>query len=417
MNENHSQHEFIYKNRVITPSLKEAAKAHPVIIITGARQVGKSTLLRHAHPFNNWKYISLDDFEILEQAENDPDSLWVGAKRIVLDEVQKSPKVLSAIKKVVDSKDRNISFVLSGSANLMLMQKVSESLAGRAVYFNLLPMSYSEMAGTSPGNLLSGLLNSDFPEESKISVSTEDTFRLMHRGFMPPLITFKSSSEYLRWWEGYVSTYLERDLRQLSQIESLVDFRRVMESAALRSGQIMNQTDISRDIKVSQPTVYRYLNILETSCLITRINVYAKNRNKRLVKTPKIYWLDPALAVYLSGYYDMEAMEKSREMGAFFETLVLLHLKIACQDLIPRANVFYWRTVSGSEVDFVVEHGRKSIVFEVKCTDKAKYSDTKSILEFMREHTETTAGVLVYAGNEVKMLSKKVIAVPWQFLS
>lgn len=416
MNDNHSRNEYSYMPRRLAPLIQQAASDHPVTVLTGARQVGKSTLLREEKPFSGWRYLSLDKFDVQNQAEKSPEDLWAGVDQIVLDEVQRSPRLLSAIKQTVDKKHRKVRFVLSGSANLLLMQKVSETLAGRAVYFTLLPMTTGEVSGNPLSESVLSVLQGKWPREAVVKVEREDVIDQMLRGFMPPLLTLSGSTSYTRWWEGYVTSYLERDLRQLSQVDNLIDFRRVMEALALRSGQMLNQTEISRDTKVSQPTIHRYLNLLETSCLLTRLPVFSRNRTKRLIKTPKIYWLDPGLCVYLSGYFDKKSLDRAREVGSFFETLVFLHVRVLSQLMIPQGRWSYWRTVNGDEVDFVMEYGRKPLAFEVKLTKNPGFDDVKGLALFLREYPESLGGILVHAGREIKRLHKKIVAVPWQIL-
>ena len=212
-------------------------------MLTGARQVGKSTLLLNASPFRNWRFRTLDDFDTLEQATSNPESLWAGTNQIVLDEVQKAPELLLAVKQAVDQHPGRYQFVLSGSANLLLMKQVSESLAGRAIYFILDPMSLGEMHERPHPFVLVRALNGEFPEEGSRVITLPDPAETILRGFMPPLLNLDSSQAWTRWWDGYVATYLERDLRQLAQIEALLNFRRVMELAALRSAQLINQSN------------------------------------------------------------------------------------------------------------------------------------------------------------------------------
>lgn len=395
--------------------LRKAIQESPVVVVTGARQVGKSTLLKNEDPFKKWRYISLDDFDLLKQAEENPASLWAGARKIILDEVQKAPRLLNAVKKAVDEKGSEIKFILSGSANLLLMHQVSESLAGRALYLNLLPITLGEEYEKPIPNILLKLLDGQFPKEGAIAPHDPAFFCL--RGFMPPLLKLKKTASFMRWWEGYIVTYLERDLRQLSQVESLPDFQRVMRALALRTGQILNQTAASRDTAVSQPTVYRYINLLETTCLIERLPVFALNRTKRLIKAPKVFWFDPALATYLSGIHDSETWRASREAGGLFECLVLFHLKALTQLATPKPHIYYWRTTTGNEVDFVIEQGRKLIALEVKLTAKPLYSDIENLRLFLKEYPETKAAVLVYSGNEIRHMDEKIVALPWTCLT
>src|SRR4030043_172088 len=396
MNKYHSKHELIYKPRWMGPSIRAAIKTFPVVVISGARQVGKSTFLQNEFP--DFKYISLDDYSILQQAKSDPSSLWIGADQIILDEAQRVPEILSAVKLSVDKTQRKMRFLISGSSNLLLMKSISESLAGRAVYFEMLPMSYGEMYGKTqtPQNFFN-LLNPRY-EPKEQDLSTINPLPLVLKGFMPPLMNLTPGNDILLWWEGYVKTYLERDLRELSQVESLIDFRRVLESVAIRTGNLLNQTEISRDTGVSQPTVYRYLKILEVSNIIKRVPAYYPSRTKRVTKSPKLFFVDPGLSIYLSGYHDENSLAKSRELGNFFETAIFLHLKILSELLIPNSSIFYWRTTTSKEVDFVIEQGKKLVALEVKFSKKPGINDIRNLLTFLKENPQTIRGVLLHAG-------------------
>jgi predicted AAA+ superfamily ATPase len=235
---------------------------------------------------------------------------------------------------------------------------------------------------------------------------------IMARGLMPRLLS-SDVIEATRWWEGYVATYLERDLRNLSQVESLPDFRRVMAAIALRQGALLNRSEVARDTTVTQPTAHRYVNLLETSLLLTLLPAYAVNRTKRLIKAPRPYWFDPGLASFLSGHHDIESLRGSREAGASFEALVLLHLSALARLLTPAGRLHYWRTVGGSEVDFVLEHGRDLLAFEVKLAASVGYSDTAGLRAFMDEYPECVAGIVVHAGSDVRVLGERIVSLPW----
>jgi hypothetical protein len=235
----------------------------------------------------------------------------------------------------------------------------------------------------------------------------------MLKGFMPPLMYLKNLQDILLWWEGYIKTYIERDVRDLSQIESLIDFRRLLDSIGIRSGSTLNQSDLSRDTGISQPTVYRYLKILEVSNIIKRIPAYAKNKTKRIIKSPKVYLIDPALIIYLSGYHDIESLQNARELCGFFETLVLLHLSAYAEIMVPKAKILYWRTTTGKEVDFIVEYGKKILAIEVKYTKNPTFFDAKNLNIFLEDNEQAIRGVIIHAGSEIKWLSSKIVAIPW----
>lgn len=394
--------------------LRHAIEVTPVVVLTGARQVGKSTLLRNELPFATWRYVTLDDHDALAQARSDPAELWAGTHAVVIDEAQRAPELLLAIKKHVDEHSTPVRFVLSGSANLLLMGAVSETLAGRASYLRLGPLALGEAHGLPAPALVTKLLHGELPEEATTEPLDPDPFIV--RGLMPALLGFDEAAA-VRWWEGYVATYLERDLRQLAQVDALTDFRRFMAAVALRSGSVLNQTDIAREIGISQPTVHRYLNLLEASHVLTRVYGYAVSRTQRLSKRPKAYLFDVGGAAYLTGLHDAEAVRRSRERGGLLEGLVLQQLAAVAELMAPAARIHYWRTRTGAEVDFVVEHGRSLLPIEVKSTTSPGYGDVTRLKEFLRTYEDARAGVLVHAGGEVVRLGERIVAVPWTMLA
>lgn len=416
MNNFYSSPETYYP-RWLTPALQAAVEAHPVVVLTGARQVGKSTLLRNAAPFRDWRFRTMDDFEVLRQARECPETLWAGTNQIVLDEVQKVPQLLSAIKQTVDANPGQMRFVLSGSANLLLMQQVSESLAGRAVYFVLSPLTHSEQKQTPPPDLLTRALRGEWPDEKQIETPLPDFVPHLLCGQMPSHLTLTEPQSWVRWWDGYVTTFLERDLRQISQIDSLLDFRRVMERLALRTGHLLNQSDVSREAGISQPTIHRYLNLLETTHLFERLPAYTSSRTTRLLKTPKAMWPDPGLAVFLAGYFSEEDVPRARELRSFFETFIFHHLQVLTSLMVPAGRLYFWRTQKGQEVDFVLEHGRRLLGVEVKLTTRPQYGDASGLRTFLTEYPEASGGILLHGGQTIQRLAEKMIAVPWTMLT
>jgi predicted AAA+ superfamily ATPase len=412
MNKNYSNHKLKYKKRLIEDKIKKAIDSFPVVVLTGARQVGKSTFLKEEFP--DFKYLNLDEFNILEQAKIDPYSLWIGAEKVIIDEVQKCPEILLAIKNTVDKTQRKIKFILSGSSNLLLMKEISESLAGRAIYFEMFPMTYREITGNIEKINFLRLWKDDFIEEETLEKINPIPFIL--KGFMPPLLYINDLDSILLWWEGYIKTYLERDLRDLSQIENLVDFRKLMSVLAPRTGNTINQTEIARDIGLSQPTVYRYLKLLEISNIIRRVPAYFSSRIKRVIKSPKIFFIDPALCAYLSEYHDEETIKNARELGNLFETMVFLHLQVYSELLNPKGKLYYFRSISGKEIDFILEWRRKLLAFEVKLTENPTIKDIKNLIDFIEENPDSIRGVLIYTGDSIRYLHSKVIAIPWWWL-
>lgn len=413
MNNIISCREMIYIYRRISNTIKQIADVMPVVIVTGARQVGKSTMLQKE--FSSYDYVTLDDYALMEQARLDPQSLWAGKESLIIDEAQKCPQLFHAIKQAVDVSNRSKRFILSGSANLYLMEKVTESLAGRAVYVDLLPMTLGESAGITVPSNFQALWQENFRFEL-VAPPDMNLLDVLLKGFMPPVMSLETHNQVLIWLDGYVKTYLERDLRELSQVESLIDFRKVMQCLSLRTGGILNQADVAKDCSLSHATTHRYIKLLEVSNIISRVPTYYASRSKRLVKSPKVFFLDSALCIFLSGYTDRDSLAKSRELGGYFETLVYLHLRALCELMTPRAGIYYWRTSTQREVDFVIEHGRQVLPVEVKLTRRPILADAANLLAFLEEHPMAKRGVIVHGGDDLFWLHSKVIAVPWWWI-
>jgi predicted AAA+ superfamily ATPase len=235
----------------------------------------------------------------------------------------------------------------------------------------------------------------------------EDWRALARRGGFPvPSIHLRTAQERAIWFDGYVRTYLERDLQQLASITALPDFRRLMRAACLRLGKLVNQTDLGRDVALPQPTVHRYLNLLETSYLLFRLPAYSVNRTKRLVKSPKLYWGDTGVALHLA--------EGAEPEGAHLENLVLLDLLAWCDASPDRAEVLYWRTAIGEEVDFVIESNGRLLPIEVKATGRSRLGDATHLRTFRAEYgKKARAGLLLHTGSTIEWLAPDVLAAPW----
>ena len=381
----------------------------PAVVVTGARQTGKSTLARGVEPSR--RFLSLDDFDVLDAARRTPESLLGGRAPVTLDEVQRAPHLLREIKREIDRGRRPGRFLLTGSANLLLMKQVSESLAGRASYLNLWPMTRREqlrLGRCGVWNTLLANADEDWPDVlASQDVMAEDWQALARRGGFPdPALHMRNADERATWFEGYVRTYLERDLVDLSAIASLPDFRRLMGRVCLRLGQIANQTALGRDVGLSQATAHRYLNLLETSYMLVRLPAYSVNRTKRLVKSPKLYWGDVGLALHIAGI--------GAPGGEHLENLVLNDL-LAWRDARQgRVEVLYWRTVAGEEVDFVIEAGEWLLPIEIKASEQPRLRDTVRLRSFRKEYPDQArAGLLLHAGETVEWLAPDVLAAPW----
>ncbi|MFN2239993.1 MAG: ATP-binding protein [Thermoanaerobaculia bacterium] len=399
--------------RFASTALERALVVSPVTVLTGARQTGKTTLVRSLEALAGVPYHTLDDLDLRHQADEDPESLVARAPRLILDEVQRAQSLLFAVKRAVDEEPRRTPgrFVLTGSANLLMLEKVSETLAGRAVYVTLWPLTRRERLGMGRAGLWSELLAAPFTSWREILLADgapEGDWRAAARigGLPVPAHELEDAGARELWFSGYVQTYLERDLQALRAVENLADFRRLMRAASLRIANLVNQTELARDVGISQPQVHRFLNLMEASYQAIRLPAFAVNRTRRLIKAPKLYWSDTALALYLGG--------ESEPRGAHLENLILMDL-VAWRDVQPRRpEVLYWRTAAGQEVDFVIETPKRVFPIEVKASGRITTSDARNLEIFLDDYADLAdGGLLLHGGNEMFPLTRRVLAAPW----
>ena len=395
--------------RVVGPSLRDRLRVMPAVVVTGARQTGKSTLAESLTPGPR-RYLSFDDLDVLDAARRDPEVLVGGSEPVTLDEVQREPSVLYHVKRAIDRRRVPGRFLLTGSANLLLMRQVSESLAGRASYLTLSPMTRREQQGRGACGIWGELVDAD-PEQWPEVVAAQPDDVLDWRdaaqrgGFPVPALQLDTPADRAIWFDGYVRTYLERDLRDISAVASLSDFRRLMQAASLRIGALVNQTDLGRDVALAQSTVHRYLNLLEASMVLVRLPAYAVNRTKRLIKAPKLYWVDTGLALHLAG---------TDPTGAHLENLVLADMLAWCATRTDHAAVCHWRTAAGQEVDFIIEAGDRVLPVEVKASARPRLSQIAPLRSFLADYAERSrAGLLLHSGTAVEWLAPNVLAAPW----
>ena len=403
------------KPRWFRRNLQAALRVLPVTVLTGARQTGKTTLTQAIEPAR--AYFTLDDVGVLDQAERNPDSL-LATRPVILDEVQRAPQILLAVKRAVDTHRRAGDFILTGSANLLLMKHVADTLAGRAIYLDLRPFCPTEWQERKDALLpLDRLFAPDFdwrewPDEPG------DWPRWLLRGGFPPALEIASEADRGLWFAAYVQTYLERDLRQLSAVSSLPDFQRVMMLAAQRTGKLLNQADLARDAALSHPTAHRYLNLLETGCLITRIRPLATNPSTALVKAPKLLWTDCGLAAWLAGIRSSADMTTRMDAGFWLEQALFQTLE-TWRALDPQQRkVHFWRDRAGHEVDFILEEAGKLVALEIKASSQVTTSDAIGIRAFrdgLKRKASLVRGVVLHGG-KARPLEADVVALPWGWM-
>jgi len=406
-----------FRKRLLTSKLESALRVLPVVVVTGARQTGKTTLVQALDP--KLPYLTLDDLGLLEQAEDHPESLLAN-RPIALDEVQRAPRLLHALKRAVDQSRRAGDFLLTGSANLLLMGRVAESLAGRAIYLELPPFCPVEwLEEKNPLGPLERLFAEDFDHRNDWPVVRGDFPAWLIRGGFPSALDISTDADRALWFSAYAQTYLERDLRQLSEVASLSDFQRLMRMTAQRTGRLLNQADLARDAALSHPTAHRYLNLLEAGCLLVRLRPYASNLTSMMVKSPKILWADSGLAAWLAGISDQRALERRQDTGYWLEQSLFQTLQVWRAAESDRRNLYFWRDRGGNEVDFVLEEDGVLVALELKLSAQVASSDAKGITAFrdaLKKKGMLRRSIVLHGGIESRILGDNLFALPWGWM-
>ncbi len=407
MNSNHS--------RWLKPLLDSVLTTFPVVVVAGARQVGKTTLVRDLCAGPARRYYSLDSLDVLSQAQQDPDSL-LEELPVTLDEVQRAPELLLAVKRAVDRKRVAGGILLTGSANFSLMRTVADSLAGRAIYLELSPFCRSEWDGSRAGvELVEGLFG-DKLDMDVWSAGETDWRDTLCRGGFPPAMLMGDEAARAMWFGGYVQTYLERDLRQLSNVGSLGDFQTLMRLAAGRTARLLNESDLARDAGISQPTCHRHLQWLEVGCLITRLEAFHANAASGMRKARKLMWQDSGLAAWLAGIRSADDVSRRADEGFWLEQAVFQTLQVwRTMDPVSR-RITHWRNGGKKDVDFVLEGPEGIVALEIKNSKSVTSSDAAGLRAFrdaVPRGRKFRRGVVLHGGTESRPLGDGIVALPW----
>lgn len=336
--------------RLIGPILESAAAVRPCVLLTGSRQAGKTSILESV--FSGHSYVSLDLPSVAEEAESSGEAFLARHPTpLIIDEVQYAPKLFRVLKAAIDGRrDEAGLYILTGSQKLSLMHGVSESLAGRVALIELHSLSLREIASAT------GPIR-----------DANDIASWIWRGGYPELVA--KDLRPARFYSDYVATYLERDVRQILAVRSLRDFDRFLRLCALRTGQLLSMSDLAADVGVSPNTVRSWLSVLEASSIILLVEPYYRSLGKRIVKTPKLYFLDTGLACFLAGLDDPDTVRKSSLLGALFETLVLGQMVRHHANRGDHRPIYFYRDHHGVEVDFVIPVGEKLRLIECKWSE------------------------------------------------
>lgn len=387
----------------------KAAGEFPAIVLVGPRQSGKTTLLKHLFG-EKYPIISLEPPDVRLAAQTDPRGfLNLYPAPVIFDEIQYTPGLLPYIKEKIDAdRSQTGQYILTSSQNLLLMQQVTESLAGRAAVLKLMPLSRGEIAYIPERSLPWETLDTSIlPVQDPLELWSQ-----ILRGFYPELAA-NSERDARLWQSSYVQTYLERDVRNLRNLGDLTQFQVFLRALAARGGQILNLSDLARDVGVAVNTAKDWISILEASFQIIILRPYYANIGKRLIKSPKIYFVDTGLLCYLVGLRDEKHAAAGPMGGAIFENMVIMDFFKNYLHRGEEPALYYWRTAAGSEVDLVIETQSGLIPIEIKLSATPRPEMAKEILSFQRDFKEKALpGYVIHPGNMLLPLGQGVTALP-----
>lgn len=364
--------------RQIVQSIHRLKDKFPVLAVTGPRQSGKSTLLKKIFP--TYRYISLEDPDNREFAESDPKGfLKLYSEQVILDEIQRIPNLFSYIQSKVDESKIMGQYILSGSQNFHLVEKITQSLAGRVALFKLLPLDFKELAHHQ-------LLPSRYID-------------LMLKGFYPAM--YDRQIDPTDFYSNYIQTYVQRDISQLINIQDLNLFKTFIQLCAGRSGQILNLSALANECGISQPTVKSWLSILESSFIIFQLQPYFQNFNKRVIKTAKLYFYDTGLLCFLLRIRDAHALMTSDYKGALFENMIIAEFQKQNYHNYLHQDFYFWRDSNGNEVDLLIPNESGFDIFEIKASETILKQQFKG-LEYLENIAQgsVTKKTLIYGGEE-----------------
>lgn len=406
----------MYIPRTLRKSLTKATKFFPVILITGPRQVGKTTLLKQLDS-EEFSYVSLDDLDERILAQNDPKLFLQKYKcPLIIDEIQYAPELFSVIKMKVDEAQKPAMFFLTGSQRFHLMENVSETLAGRIAIIDILGLTQAEI--TFNADKSKPFLPSD-------SFLTEDlgghrtnlelVYEAIFNGSFPRLIAEEGLPRDL-FFDSYVKTYIERDVQNLANVGDELKFNRFIKAVAARTAQLINYADLARDVDIDQKTAKQWLSILESSGLVYLLQPYHSNLTKRLIKTPKLYFLDTGLAAFLCAWTSPESLEAGAMSGAIFETYIFSEILKSYYHNIRKTNFFFYRDKDKKEIDLLIEADNKLYPIEFKKTASPSKDALKNFEVLKNLDKEIGYGAVICLRESPILLSEKVLALPVSYI-
>lgn len=398
--------------RHLAKHILKYAKQYPLVALVGPRQSGKTTLAKFLFPQHT--YLSLENLDLRLQATNDPRGFLKNhGPRLILDEVQRVPELFSYLQEIVDTNQDPGQFILTGSSQFLLVEKITQSLAGRIVTFKLFPLSYLELREYPEDPTFESVFRQAHPHRGKIT--QHELCQYLWEGFYPRI--HNNHLDSYKWYENYVFTYVERDIRSLLNVRNLRTFEHFLLLCASRSGQLLSYSDLSGALGISVPTVKEWISILESSGLIFILPPYFENFSKRVVKTPKIYFVDTGLLCHLLSIRNIDQLKTHPLLGHIFETFIVSECFKRFYNLGETPPLYFWRDQSQNEIDLLIHSGNKSFPVEIKMSQTFHPDFKKVISQWIHlDKNPANVGMVVYCGEHKLQTDQTIQAIPWYML-
>ncbi|APF17627.1 ATPase [Caldithrix abyssi DSM 13497] len=400
--------------RRITPKILQALKFSPVVLLNGARQTGKTTLVKAIAKEKSFRYVTLDDLTTLHAAKSDPQGFIAAFdKPLIIDEVQRVPELLLAIKARVDQSRQPGQFLLTGSANALMLPKISESLVGRMVILTLFPLSYDEIRGQK-NTIIDDLVEQKINSTQAKEISKNELFNFILLGGFPELQKLANEKQKKAWFQSYISTILQRDIQDLARINGIFELPRLFSYLGYQAGSLLNLSNLSRELGMPVSTLKRYVTLLEAIFLVHRLPAWFRNIGKRLIKTPKVFFNDSGLLSHLLGVNAENLESNPKISGQLFENFIFQELikQISWSESQPQ--LYYFRTAAGKEVDFILETNNGQLIgIEIKLKETIQSKDFDGLRELMNlTNGQFKAGYVLSLSKEVVPFGNNLFTLP-----
>ena len=397
--------------RHLSSKILKYAKEYPIVAVVGPRQSGKTTLVKAL--FHSYKYLSLENLSLRKSATEDPIGfLATHGSFLILDEVQHVPELFSALQERVDVNQEPAQYILTGSSQFLLVENITQSLAGRIVTFKLFPLTYPELYQYGEDQNAASIFRVSHVERPQISL--DSLYQLLLTGFYPRIYDKHLESE--KWYENYIFTYVERDIRSLLNVRNLRTFEHFLLLCASRSGQLLDYSDLSNALGIAVSTVKEWISILETSGIVFILPPYFENFSKRVVKTPKLYFIDTGLLCHLLSIRTVDHLKTHPLMGQIFETFIISECYKRFNHLGEKPPLYFWRDQTQNEIDLLIYDGQTGFPIEIKFS-QSFHSDFKKTIEQWMTFDKNPAkkGAVIYCGEAVNA-TRPIPAIPWYSL-